>query len=208
MNSIAAYILLGVSLAAPIGPVNAAQLDTGIKNGFFHAWIFGIGALVADVLYMGMVYVGIGQIIESTLVKTILWSFGCFVLTYTGVESLLSLHKIELDMKSGKNTRLRRSLLTGFFMSLLNPLTILFWLGIYGSVLAETAETFAESQLIIFSLAIITGIILWDTIMATISSGARRLLSIRLLKVISVISSLSMIGFGIYFGIQAYHALF
>ena len=50
MNSIVAYIFLGVSLAAPIGPVNAAQLDTGIKNGFFHAWIFGIGALTADVL--------------------------------------------------------------------------------------------------------------------------------------------------------------
>ncbi len=208
MNSIAAYIFLGVSLAAPIGPVNAAQLDTGIKNGFFHAWIFGIGALIADVLYMIMVYVGIGQIIESLLVKTILWSFGCFVLIYTGIESLLSLHKIELDMKSGKKNRLRRSFLTGFFMSLLNPLTILFWLGIYGSVLAETAKTFAESQLIIFSIAIIGGIILWDTIMATISSGARRLLSTRLLKLISIFSSLSMIGFGIYFGIQAYHALF
>ena len=92
---------------------------------------------------MIMVYFGIGQIIEFPLVKIILWSFGCFVLTYTGIESLLSLHKIELDMRFGKKVRLRRSLLSGFFMSLLNPLTILFWLGIYGSVLAETAETFS-----------------------------------------------------------------
>ncbi|MEK5070949.1 LysE family transporter [Sporosarcina sp. FSL K6-1508] len=208
MNSLAAYIFLGVSLAAPIGPVNAAQLDTGIKNGFFHAWIFGLGALTADILYMGMVYYGVGQIIDSPLVKIILWSFGCFVLTYTGIESLLSLHKIELNLKSGEKNRLRRSVLTGFFMSLLNPLTILFWLGIYGSVLAETAKTFTGNQLIMNSLAIVVGIILWDTIMATISSGARRLLSTKLLKVISILSSLSMIGFGIYFGIQAYHALF
>jgi L-lysine exporter family protein LysE/ArgO len=208
MNSLFFYIFLGVSLAAPIGPVNAAQLDTGIKRGFFHAWIFGFGALTADVLYMILVYVGVGQLIDSPLVKIILWSFGCFVLTYTGVESLLSLHKIRLDMRSGKRIRLRQSLVTGFFMSLLNPLTILFWLGIYGSVLAETAQTLAGNQIIIYSLAIIVGILLWDTIMATISSGARRLLSTRLLKVISLISSLSMIGFGIYFGIQAFHALF
>lgn len=80
MNSIAAYIFLGVSLAAPIGPVNAAQLDTGIKNGFFHALIFGIGALTADILYMIMVYFGIGQVIEYSPVKVFLWSFGCFVL--------------------------------------------------------------------------------------------------------------------------------
>ena len=99
MNSIVAYIFLGVSLAAPIGPVNAAHLDTGIKNGFSHAWIFGIGALLADVLYMMMVYFGIGQIIEFPLVKIILWSFGCFVLTYTGIESLLSLHKIDIGFE-------------------------------------------------------------------------------------------------------------
>ncbi|MCG7334677.1 LysE family translocator [Sporosarcina sp. ACRSM] len=208
MHSIAAYIFLGVSLAAPIGPVNAAQLDTGIKNGFFHAWIFGIGALTADVLYMMMVYFGIGQVIEYPLVQIILWSFGCFVLTYTGIESLLSLHKIELDVGFGKKVQLKRSFTAGFFMSLLNPLTILFWLGIYGSVLAEATVTFSGNQILMNSVAIIVGIILWDTIMATISSGARKVLSTKFLKIISVISSLSIIGFGIYFGIQAFHALF
>lgn len=208
MNSIATYIFLGVSLAAPIGPVNAAQLDTGIKNGFFHAWIFGIGALTADILYMVMVYFGIGQIIEYNPVKIFLWSFGCFVLTYTGIESIFSQHKIEVALRFKKKVRLRRSLLSGFFMSLLNPLTILFWLGIYGSVLAEAAKSNTDNQLMINSLAIIVGVILWDTIMATISSGARRLLSTKLLKTISILSSLAMIGFGIYFGIQAYYALF
>lgn len=208
MHSIATYIFLGVSLAAPIGPVNAALLDTGIKNGFFHAWILGIGALTADVLYMMMVYFGIGQIIEFPLVKMILWSFGCFVLTYTGIESLLSLHKIELGIKSGKKVQLRRSLTAGFFMSLLNPLTILFWLGIYGSVLAETSKTFSIDQMVINSMAIIVGIILWDTIMATLATGARKVLSTKLLKTISIVSSISIIGFGIYFGFQAYHALF
>jgi L-lysine exporter family protein LysE/ArgO len=208
MNSIFTYIFLGVSLAAPIGPVNAAQLDTGIKNGFFHAWIFGLGALAADVMYMIMVYFGVGQFIDSPFMKTLLWSFGCFVLTYTGVENLLTLKKIEMDLRFGKNIPHRRSFLSGFFMSLLNPLTILFWLGIYGSVLAETAETFTGSQIIIYSLAIISGILLWDLTMAFISSGARRFLSTTFLKIISIVSSLSMIGFGIYFGIQAYQALF
>jgi len=208
MNSIFAYIFLGISLAAPVGPVNAAQLDTGIKNGFFHAWIFGFGALTADVLYMVMVYLGLGQFIDSMLVKTILWSFGCFVLTYTGVENLLTLHKIKIDLKSSKRVRLRQSVMSGFFMSLLNPLTVLFWLGIYGSVLAESSKSFTGNQLFFYSLFIIIGILLWDTFMAFASSGARRFLSATFLKIISLVSSLSMIGFGIYFGIQAFHALF
>ncbi|PZX02864.1 threonine/homoserine/homoserine lactone efflux protein [Psychrobacillus insolitus] len=208
MNSIFTYIFLGISLAAPIGPVNAAQLDTGIKNGFFHALIFGFGALIADILYMVMVYFGVGQFIDSPYMKIFLWSFGCFVLTYTGIESLLTLRKIKVDMKSGKRIRLRQSLLSGFLVSLLTPLTILFWLGIYGSVLAETSQTFQANQIITFSFAIIVGILLWNTTMAFLSSGARKFLSTRFLIIISLVSSLSMIVFGIYFGIQAYHTLF
>ena len=208
MNSIFTYILLGISLAAPVGPVNAAQLDTGIKNGFFHAFIFGVGALTADIIYMIMVYYGVGQFIDSPFIKIFLWSFGCFVLTYTGVENLLALNKITLDMKYGKRIRIRQALLSGFLISLLNPLTILFWLGIYGSVLAESSNSLEEKQLIIFSLAIILGIVLWDTFMSILSSGARKYLSIKFLIFISIVSSLSMIAFGIYFGIQAYHTLF
>ena len=46
-----------------------------------------------------------------------------------------------MDLKFGKVVRLRHSLLSGFLMALLNPLTILFWLGIYGSGLVGGAGT-------------------------------------------------------------------
>lgn len=208
MNSIFAYLFLGVSLAAPIGPVKTILLNKGIKSGFFHAWFFSLGALTTDIMYMCVVYFGVGQIIDSPLVKTILWSFGCFVLLYTGIENLLSLHKIESNLKSGPRVRLRNSMLSGFLVSLLNPLTILFWLGIYGSILAKSAGIVAEYQIALNSIAILTGIVFVDLMMSFLSSGARKLLSTKLLAIISLITSLSMIGFGIYFGIQAFQALF
>lgn len=208
MNSILFYLFLGISLAAPIGPVKTVLLNTGIKNGFFHAWFFSLGSLATDVMYMAMVYFGIGQFIDSPLLKIILWSFGCFVLMYTGIENLLSLNKMDVNMKLGKRNRLRKSILTGFFMSLLNPLTILFWLGIYGSILAKSTGIATGYQIGLNSFAILVGIMLVDFVMSFLSNGARRLLSGRLLKAVSIISSVSMIGFGIYFGIQAYQALF
>lgn len=208
MNSIFTYIFLGISMAAPIGPVKSVLLNTGLKSGFFHAWFFSLGALTTDIMYMFIVYFGVGQFIDSPLMKIILWSFGCFVLLYTGIENLLSLHKIEVNLKFGKRVRLRKSILAGFFMSLLNPLTILFWLGIYGSILANTAGVSTGYQIIINSIAILVGIILVDFIMSFLSSGARKLLSTKLLKIVSLISSIIMIGFGIFFGIQAFQALF
>lgn len=208
MNSIFTYIFLGISMAAPIGPVKSVLLNTGIKNGFFHAWFFSLGALTTDIMYMFIVYFGVGQFIDSPLMRIILWSFGCFVLLYTGIENLLSLHKIEMNLKYGKRVRLRKSILSGFFMSLLNPLTILFWLGIYGSILANTAGVSTGYQIFINSIAILAGIILVDFIMSFLSSGARKLLSTKLLKIVSLISSIIMIGFGIFFGMQAFQALF
>lgn len=208
MNSIFTFLFLGMSLAAPIGPVKTVLLNTGLKGGFFHAWIFSLGSLATDIMYMSVVYFGIGQFIEFPFVKTILWAFGCFVLMYTGIENLLSLHKIEKNLKSSYSVRLRRSMRSGFLMSLLNPLTILFWLGIYGSILAKATGVSTEYQIVINSLAILVGIMLVDLIMSFLSSGARRLLSTRLLKIISIFTSFSMIGFGIYFGIQAFQALF
>ena len=195
-------------MAATIGPVKAVLLNTGLKNGFFHAWFFSLGCIATDMIYMFTVYFGIGQFINSVWLKSILWSFGCFVLLYTGIENLFSLHKIEMDSKTGKRTRLRQSIMAGFFMSFLNPLTILFWLGIYGSILAKTAHISTGYEIILLSIAILFGIFLVDFIYAFLSSVARKFLSTKLLKTVSFISALLMIGFGIYFGKQAYLVLF
>ncbi|SES18545.1 LysE family transporter [Psychrobacillus sp. OK032] len=208
MNSIFTYFFLGVSLAAPIGPVKATLLNKGIKDGFFHAWFFSLGAIATDILYMLMVYFGVAQFIDSPFMKTFLWSFGFFVLMYTGIENLLTLHTISMDAKYRKTVRLRQSLLSGLLMALLNPLTILFWLGIYGSLLVGGGGTSTEVEIIIFSMTILLGISLVDLTMSIISSGSRKVLSTSFLKTVSFISSVSMIGFGIYFGIQAYHSLF
>lgn len=201
------YILLGLSLAAPIGPINAAQLDKGIKNGFWHAWILGWGAITADAIYMALVYFGVVHLLELPFMKTFLWLFGFFVLTYTGIETMMSAGKLTLDQRSSKDSHFS-SFLSGFFMSISNPLTILFWLGIYGSVLANAADQYDMKHLLLYSSAIFLGILCWDIAMALVSSSFRRVLTTPTLVVISSFSGLSLIGFGVYFAIQAAKVLF
>jgi L-lysine exporter family protein LysE/ArgO len=207
MNVFLSYIILGLSLAAPIGPINAAQIDRGIRNGFMHSWFIGVGAVLADGVYMLIVYIGVVRFLETPLVQTFLWLFGCFVLMYTGIESLKNAGKIDLQYVRGKEP-LFKSFLSGFLMSISNPLTILFWLGIYGSVLAKTAASYEKSQVILYSSAIFIGLLIWDITMAGVSSSFRNFLTNRLLVMISAISGLSLIGFGAYFGVQAFHVLF
>jgi L-lysine exporter family protein LysE/ArgO len=202
MNTFLSYILLGLSLAAPIGPINAAQIDRGIRSGFLHAWFIGVGAVIADGIYMLIVYIGISHFLETSFVKTFLWSFGCFVLIYTGVESVMKAGKVNLNHLRNQDSLLK-TLFSGFFMSISNPLTILFWLGIYGSILAKTAATYENSQLVLYSSAIFIGLLLWDIMMAGVSSSFRNFLTSKALVFISLVSGISLIGFGLYFGYQA-----
>lgn len=207
MNIFLSYILLGLSLAAPIGPVNAAQIDRGIRGGFLHSWLVGVGAVIADGIYMLIVYIGVVRFLETEFMQTLLWLFGFFILIYTGIETIMNAGKIHWQYARAKEP-LIKAFLTGFLMSISNPLTILFWLGIYGSVLAKTAAVYETSQLVLYSSAIFIGLLIWDITMASVASSFRKYLTSQLLVTISLLSGLSLIGFGCYFGFQAFENLF
>lgn len=173
-----------------------------------HSWFVGLGAISADIIYMLLVYFGIIHLLDAPFVKAFLWLFGFFVLVYTGVESIKNAGIIEASEMRSSEASLSKSFLAGFLMSLFNPLSILFWLGIYGSILAKAASEYPMHQLLLYSSAIVLGILLWDVSMAAASSVFRKLLTARVLKAISVLSGLSLVGFGFYFGVQAMRLLF
>ncbi|AZS15188.1 LysE family translocator [Paenibacillus motobuensis] len=201
------HLLLGLSLAAPIGPINAAQMDRGIKGGFLHAWLVGLGAMVADGIFMLLVYFGVIHFLNIPFMKTFLLLFGFFILTYIGVESLLTVGKTGMETRGGNESHVK-SFSAGFIMSISNPLSILFWMGIYGSVLADMIAKYDAKRVLLYSCAIMAGIMLWDVAMALVASMFRRILTGRLIGAVSVISGLSLIGFGLYFGYEAYRILF
>ncbi|MEC0267687.1 LysE family transporter [Paenibacillus anseongense] len=201
------FLLLGLSLSAPIGPINAAMLDRGIKRGFVHAWMVGAGGMLADVIMIVLIYFGLVHFLTTPFMKTFLWLFGCFVLLYTGIESVISAGKLKTEGYKSEET-LAKSFFTGFLMAISSPLSILFWLGIYGSVLAETIAKYDRNHVLLYTGIMFVGIILWDLIMASLASVFRKFLTPRGLSFISVVSGLSLIGFGLHFGIKAFHALF
>lgn len=207
MSAFLGYVFLGISLAAPIGPVNAAQLTKGLFGGFWHAWLVGLGAMLADAVFMMIVYLGVFRFLETDFMQTLLWSFGGFVLIYTGVDSMLSAGQ-KIKMKNMESYSHKKSFLNGFLLSISNPLSMLFWLGIFGSVLAKTVSTYDLNHIILYSIAIFVGLFIWDITMACIASSFRKILTTKLLATISILSGLSLVGFGVYFGVQAIKLLF
>jgi threonine/homoserine/homoserine lactone efflux protein len=206
VNLLVSYIFLGLTLAAPIGPVNSARLDKGIKNGFWHAWIVGTGSMIADAIFMLMIYLGLVNFLDIPVIRIFLWLFGAFVLIYSGVECIVKANNINLAFSRGKESMFK-CFFTGFLMSISSPLSILFWLGIYGSVLAKTASNYGRTDLLIYSSMIFVGLAIWDIFVAAITTGFRRFLNYGCLRAISILSGISLLGFGLYFGYQGIAAL-
>ncbi|MFS0635185.1 LysE family transporter [Mesobacillus foraminis] len=206
LQLLASYIFLGVTLAAPIGPVNSARLDKGIKNGFWHAWMVGTGSMIADAIFMLSIYLGLVNFLGIPIIQMFLWLFGSFILLYSGIESILSANKFSFDSSRNRDS-LFRCFLTGFIMSITSPLSILFWLGIYGSVLAKTASSYGTGHLLLYSSMIFLGLAVWDIIVASLTTGLRRYLNYKSLIGISIFSGLSLIGFGLYFGFEGIRAV-
>jgi threonine/homoserine/homoserine lactone efflux protein len=206
LQLLASYIFLGITLAAPIGPVNSARLDKGIKNGFWHAWVVGTGSMIADGIFMLLIYLGLVKFLGIPVIQIFLWLFGGFVLFYSGIESILGANKFPINSSREKDS-LFKCFLTGFIMSITSPLSILFWLGIYGSVLAKTASSFGTSHLLLYSSMIFLGLACWDVLIASLTTGMRKYFNYKTLILISIISGISLIGFGVYFGIQGIDAL-
>lgn len=205
MNIFLSYILLGFSLAAPIGPVNAAQLEKGIKHGFWHAWLIGLGAMAADAIFMLLIYFGLAHFLATPFAKTFLWLFGGFILIYTGVESFKN-NKLTLSHKRSAESHFK-SFSSGFLMTFTNPVSILFWLGIYGSILATTAQRYGTLELLLYSSGIFIGLMLWDVAMASLSSIFQKYMREGFLVLISRGAGLCLLAFGIYFEWQGIKAL-
>ncbi|PKG23872.1 LysE family translocator [Niallia nealsonii] len=203
MGSILYYVLLGLSLAAPMGPINAAVINRGLRDGFSYAWILAIGAMLADIVYILFVYFGLVKFINTPIIQTFLWLFGGFVLLYSGVEGFVKTSTV-LTRSKKEQKSIFWSFLSGFMMSFMNPLAIVFWLGIYGSVLVSTVTKYGTSKLIFFTGCILFGVAVWDFSVALLSSFSRNFISEHIIQLISKISAVGLILFGLYFG---YHGI-
>ncbi|GEO27065.1 amino acid transporter [Alicyclobacillus acidoterrestris] len=207
MGDLLRYVMLGLALSAPIGPINAAQLDKGMKYGFMNAWMVGLGAMLADILYMTLIYFGLSNLFHIPGVDVFLWISGSIILMYIGIETLLHARQFQFtsDIRQESSAR---SFMTGFLMAVSNPMNFVFWFGIYGSVLAQAAHQEGRLTFLGHSVAIFLGIAVWDVSMALVASFFQRYANRRILQFTSGVAGLSLIGFAGYFAVQAHQALF
>ncbi len=203
-GAIIQQIVLGISLAAPVGPINIEMLKRGIERGFWHAWVVGIGGMTADILFMLLIYFGLSSLFMYTYVQAFMYCTGFFLLFYLGFQSVKQgISHSNMEYKKEEVGGLKQSFMAGFLIAISNPLNLVFWFGIYGSTLSSLLTKVTKQEAFLYSLCIIVGIILWNVNIAFSVHFGRTLLKQKALGYITAGAGIILVGYSIHFAYKA-----
>lgn len=206
MNDILRNILLGISIAAPIGPASLAVIQNGLRRGFLRAFLTGLGITMADATILLVIFFGLSGFVHLPLFRILIWTLGAIVLLYLGIQSIReSMGKIDLERTTVSTTG--NPLWVGYLVNISNPLAIVWWVGIYGSLLGASAGSSAKLDALLSSATILIGILCWHATMSLLTHWGKRFLNERTARYILVIAGVALILFGIRFAYNAIRTL-
>jgi threonine/homoserine/homoserine lactone efflux protein len=192
-------ILLGLSLAAPIGPVNLEIIKRGLNSGFKQAFLTGAGAMCADTTYLILIFFGLTSFLNFAFMKIFLGIAGSIILIYLGVMSAKEFFS-KADATENKPHRLfKTSFVTGYVLAISSPMTIVWWTGVFGALLAAQTHTQTTISAFFSCLSILLGCFLWVFSLAAALHWGKKIINEKITRFISFFAGLFLILFGIYF---------
>lgn len=130
-------LLIGLSVAATIGPMSVLCIQRTLLRGFRYGLVSGMGIATADALYGSIAGFGL-TVIASFLVSQQIWVriVGGLFLLYLGVKTLLSkpAERAAAEAKVVPITTFVGAYISTLLLTLTNPLTILSFAAIFAGI--------------------------------------------------------------------------
>jgi threonine/homoserine/homoserine lactone efflux protein len=127
-------LIIGLSVAAVVGPMSVLCIQRTLHRGFFYGLISGLGVATADAAYGSIAAFGL-TLIAKFLVNQHKWIslIGGLFLVYLGIKAVLS-KPGEQAVTATKATGFSAAYASTFLLTLTNPLTILSFAAIFAGI--------------------------------------------------------------------------
>lgn len=189
-------MLLGFSIAAPVGPIGLLCIRKTVQYGRFSGLCSGLGAAAADVLYATVAVFGL-TLVSDFLLKGHFWLrlFGGGFLLYLGVKTFLS-QTSEPGAEKVSKKSLFADFLSTFFLTLTNPLTILSFLAVFAALgFAGNSGGYASALRLVFGVFL--GSSLWWLLLSEGVTLFRKRMSKQVMGWINRIAGILIAIFGL-----------
>ena len=152
-------LVIGFSIAAPVGPIGVLCIRRTIAEGQIYGLVSGLGAATADAVYGCVAAFGL-TFISTFLIGHKLWLslIGGLFLLYLGIKTILSKPAEEAAKAEGKG--LFGAYGSTFLLTLTNPMTILSFVAIFAALgLGSATGSYASALILV--LGVFCGSALW-----------------------------------------------
>ncbi len=193
-------LVIGILVAAPVGPVNVLCIQRAIERGFWGGVAAGLGAVLGDGLIALFAGLGVGAISGAVRdYRTIIQIIGGLALIVFGLTlyhakpRLEAVHEEEHAKASLKD--FAWDIPKTFFLTITNPGAVLGLFGIFGGI-----STFVEVESVVDVLfmvaAIMAGSLGWWVLLSNYIGRIRHRLDASRLALINTVAGMLLLGFG------------
>jgi len=188
-------LILGISVAAPVGPIGILCINRTLNKNFRSGFFSGLGAATADLVY-GLIAVFGLTLISNFLIeqKLLIQVVGIIFLVYTGIKTIRKKNS-HFEFKTSVNKGLLKDYLSTLFLTFTNPLTILFFIGFFAAFgLSDSVDgTKSGIQLLI---GLFIGSCSWWLFLSGLVNQLRKKIGKNFLHKIDLVSGILILLFG------------
>jgi len=170
-----ATALLGFALAASPGPVNALAFAHGLRDGASRALLLVLGADTADVLYATLVLLGAAPFVNRPPVQVVLSIAGGLFLAHLAVGNVRAAWRRDSpEVLAGRERSRLAVYRQGFLVALLSPLTIVFWMSVFGGYYAAATARGSRLPPVMLLAGLMLGAAAWTACVALLIHFGRK----------------------------------
>lgn len=171
--------IAGLTLSFLIGPVFFAIVQAGVERGFRAGLALCSGIWLSDISIIALAYLGLSYILMIVQWEGFaLWlgTVGGLVLMGFGIGSYMSRLPLPDDsLHIRRRAPYLRLSARGFVVNVFNPFTIVFWLGLMSTIIAQSAKT--GYQAVIFFITLLVVMMTFDILKIILSKTIRNWIS-------------------------------
>jgi threonine/homoserine/homoserine lactone efflux protein len=191
-------LIIGLSIAVPVGPIGVLCIRRTLTQGRMVGFLSGLGAATADGLYGAIAGFGLTFLVDFIIGKQIwLRLIGGGLLCILGAKTFLS--KPAEQGASVEGSSLRNAYLSTFFLTLTNPMTILFFTAVFAGLglgVENTGDHYLLAGMLV--LGVFIGSASWWLVLSGFTGILEGLLNFKRMQWLNRISGLIIMGFGLF----------
>jgi len=199
LDDILTAIPFGIILAFTIGPVFFVLLETSATKGFTSALVFDLGVILADIVFILLIFMSTDTLLEKIKDDPKLLVFGGVLLIVYGLISFIKIsksfrsivrehHRIELPKKDYSKLFAK-----GFLLNFINIGVLLGWLGF---IVIGTSITTSENGVTVFIVSMLVAYFVADLFKIAAAKRLKNKLTPKRIFKTKKIVALVILGFG------------